>query len=116
MGTSIGEATGPVCWSGAANIVFSGCAGEATKTTGFISFWVLILAVKTKELKLDIDRVGTVSAILTEPAEPRACYVFAHGAGANMRHGFMEKVATGLAERGIATLRYNFPYMENNSR
>jgi hypothetical protein len=74
------------------------------------------LAVKTKELKLDIERAGAVSAILTEPAEPRACYVFAHGAGANMRHAFMEQVAKGLAARGTATLRYNFPYMENNSR
>jgi hypothetical protein len=80
------------------------------------SFWILILAVKTKELKLDIERAGAVSAILTEPAAPRACYLFAHGAGAGMRHAFMEQVAKGLAERGIATLRYNFPYMENNSR
>jgi uncharacterized protein len=96
--------------------VFSGCAGEATKATLLVSFRIPILSTMTKELKLDIERVGAVSAILTGPAEPRACYVFAHGAGANMRHAFMEKVATGLAERGIATLRYNFPYMENNSR
>ncbi|RXH22075.1 alpha/beta hydrolase family protein [Bradyrhizobium zhanjiangense] len=67
---------------------------------------------KTMELKLDIERIGTVSAILTLPAHARACYVLAHGAGANMRHAFMEKVAAGLAERGIATFRFNFPYME----
>ncbi|MGL3105975.1 alpha/beta hydrolase family protein [Bradyrhizobium sp. BR 1432] len=67
---------------------------------------------KTTELKLDIERIGTVSAILTLPAHARACYVLAHGAGADMRHSFMEKVAAGLAERGIATFRFNFPYME----
>jgi len=67
---------------------------------------------KTTELKLDIERIGTVSAILTPPAHARACYVLAHGAGADMRHAFMEKVAAGLAERGIATFRFNFPYME----
>ncbi|MCA1430373.1 MULTISPECIES: alpha/beta family hydrolase [Bradyrhizobium] len=67
---------------------------------------------KTTELKLDIERIGTVSAILTQPTHARACYVLAHGAGADMRHSFMEKVAAGLAERGIATFRFNFPYME----
>ncbi|MEY9365122.1 putative alpha/beta-hydrolase family hydrolase [Bradyrhizobium yuanmingense] len=67
---------------------------------------------KTTELKFDIERIGTVSAILTQPTHARACYVLAHGAGADMRHSFMEKVAAGLAERGIATFRFNFPYME----
>ncbi|WP_431205495.1 alpha/beta hydrolase family protein [Bradyrhizobium betae] len=68
--------------------------------------------VETRELKLDIERIGTVSALLTQPDHARACYVLAHGAGADMRHSFMEKVAEGLASRGIATLRFNFPYME----
>lgn len=68
--------------------------------------------VQTRELKLDIERIGMVSAILTQPADARACYVLAHGAGADMRHSFMEKVAEGLASRGIATFRFNFPYME----
>lgn len=72
----------------------------------------LILAVKTQELKLDIERVGTVSAILTQPDNARACYVLAHGAGADMRHSFMNEVAAGLASRGIATFRFNFLYME----
>ena len=71
------------------------------------------MAVKTRELKLDIARIGTVSALLTQPDHARACYVLAHGAGADMRHSFMAKVAEGLAGRGIATLRFNFPYMEN---
>jgi len=70
-------------------------------------------AVKIKELKLDIDRIGTVSAILMQPANARACYVLAHGAGAGMRHASMDKIAEGLADRGIATFRFNFPYMEN---
>lgn len=70
------------------------------------------MTVTTTELRIDIERIGAVSAILTRPADARACYVLAHGAGADMRHAFMEKVAAGLASRGIATLRYNFPYME----
>jgi predicted alpha/beta-hydrolase family hydrolase len=55
---------------------------------------------------------GTVSALLIRPAEARALYLFAHGAGAGMTHKSMESNAQGLAERGIATLRYQFPYME----
>ncbi|MCP3394059.1 alpha/beta hydrolase [Bradyrhizobium sp. CCGB12] len=70
------------------------------------------MAVKTQELKLDIERVGTVSAILTQPDNAHACYVLAHGAGADMRHSFMNEVAAGLASRGIATFRFNFLYME----
>jgi uncharacterized protein len=67
-------------------------------------------------LKITIDSTVSVSAILTRPQQPRACYVFAHGAGAGMTHSFMEKVAAGLGERGIATLRYQFPYMEKASK
>lgn len=70
------------------------------------------MAVKIQELKLNIERIGTVSAILTQPANARACYVLAHGAGAGMRHASMDKIANGLADRSIATLRFNFPYME----
>lgn len=50
-------------------------------------------------------------ALLRTPASPTALYVFAHGAGAGMRHGFMDAMATALAARGIATLRWEFPYM-----
>jgi len=53
-----------------------------------------------------------VSAILLEPPEARWLYVLAHGAGAGMRHPFMEAIAERLAERGVATFRYQFPYME----
>ena len=55
---------------------------------------------------------GEVGAILVRPDDARALYVFGHGAGAGMRHAFMEAAAAALAGRGIATLRYNFPYME----
>lgn len=50
------------------------------------------------------------------PPSAQACFVFAHGAGAGMTHAFMEKVAVGLNERDIATLRYQFPYMEKASK
>jgi predicted alpha/beta-hydrolase family hydrolase len=57
-----------------------------------------------------------VSGLLQAPAGARACYVLAHGAGAGMTHPFMAAVAAGLAERGIATLRYQFLYMERGSK
>ncbi|MFL6752037.1 MAG: alpha/beta family hydrolase [Sphingomicrobium sp.] len=57
-----------------------------------------------------------VSALLLRPTKAKALYVFAHGAGAGMRHKAMESNAQGLAARGIATLRYQFPYMEKGSR
>ncbi len=62
-----------------------------------------------------VDPDRSVSGLLDRPARPRACLVLAHGAGAGMTHPFMTSVATGLAEEGIATLRYNFPYMEAKS-
>jgi uncharacterized protein len=55
---------------------------------------------------------GEVSATLMRPDDATALYVFAHGAGAGMRHAFMEGVAARLGAFGIATLRYQFPYME----
>jgi predicted alpha/beta-hydrolase family hydrolase len=61
----------------------------------------------------DDDRV---SGLLLAPPDARACYVFAHGAGAGMRHAFMAGFADDLAARAIATLRYQFPYMERGSK
>jgi hypothetical protein len=58
---------------------------------------------------------GFVSSLLLRPDDAKALYVFAHGAGAGMTHRSMESNARGLAERGIATLRYQFPYMEKGS-
>lgn len=57
-----------------------------------------------------------VSGLLDKPPRARACYVLAHGAGAGMEHPFMQTVAADLAQRGVATLRYQFPYMERGSR
>jgi predicted alpha/beta-hydrolase family hydrolase len=62
------------------------------------------------------DTVGCISGLLVRPADAWALYVLAHGAGAGMRHRFMEGIAAALAERGIATLRYQFPYLEAGSR
>jgi predicted alpha/beta-hydrolase family hydrolase len=56
-----------------------------------------------------------VSGLLLRPAEAKALFLFAHGAGVGMTHPSMESNAQGLAERGIATLRYQFPYMEKGS-
>lgn len=59
---------------------------------------------------------ASVSALLIRPRNAPAVYVFAHGAGAGMTHKSMEEIAVGLATRGVATLRYQFPYMENGSK
>jgi predicted alpha/beta-hydrolase family hydrolase len=69
-----------------------------------------------RSLTIAIDAEQQVSGLLLAPANARACYVFAHGAGAGMAHPFMADVALGLAVRGIATLRYQFPYMERGSK
>ncbi|WP_374564123.1 alpha/beta family hydrolase [Ideonella sp.] len=74
------------------------------------------MTTDTQPLALTVDAATTVSALLQAPADARACYVFAHGAGAGMAHSFMAAVAAGFAERGIATLRYQFPYMERGSK
>lgn len=65
---------------------------------------------------LRVDGAHTVSGLLSAPPHPRACYVLAHGAGAGMFHPFMEAVATELAQRAIATLRYQFPFMEQGAK
>jgi predicted alpha/beta-hydrolase family hydrolase len=70
----------------------------------------------TQRLKLTLEKAASVSALLLRPENARTCFVFAHGAGAGMSHPFMEMVATGLCERGIATLRYQFPYMEKGGK
>jgi uncharacterized protein len=61
-------------------------------------------------------RVGEVSGLLLRPDSARLLYVLAHGAGAGMRHPFLESISQRLAEQGIATLRYQFPYMERRAR
>jgi predicted alpha/beta-hydrolase family hydrolase len=66
--------------------------------------------------RLRVSGSVEVSALLVSPARARALYVLAHGAGAGMRHAFMETMAQQLAARSIATLRYQFPYVEQGSR
>lgn len=67
------------------------------------------LSISVPELALE------VSGLLELPPQARSLYVLAHGAGAGMRHPFLEKIATGLAAAGMGTLRYQFPYMERGS-
>src|SRR2546428_4768734 len=69
------------------------------------------------ELRVRVgETTGDVSALLVRPADARLLYVLAHGAGAGMRHPFLETVSQRLAEQGIATLRYQFAYMEQRAR
>jgi predicted alpha/beta-hydrolase family hydrolase len=69
-----------------------------------------------RPLTIPVDGAGAVSALLILPPQARACFVFAHGAGAGMTHAFMNQAAEGLASRSIATLRFQFPYMEKGSK
>jgi hypothetical protein len=71
---------------------------------------------EAKPVWITIGEALRVSGLLQAPPEARACFVLAHGAGAGMAHPFMAAVAAGLAERGIATLRYQFPYMERGGK
>jgi uncharacterized protein len=73
-------------------------------------------ADSAQKLTIDTAKAGPVSALLLRPERPRACFVFAHGAGAGMAHPFMHAFAEGLGARGIASLRYQFPYMEKGSK
>jgi len=65
-----------------------------------------------ESLRINVDDQRSVSALLLQPTDPVACFVFAHGAGAGMNHPFMDKVARALFDRRLATLRYQFPFME----
>jgi predicted alpha/beta-hydrolase family hydrolase len=70
----------------------------------------------TESVSIRVDDVHQVSGLLQVPAQARACYVLAHGAGAGMSHPFMAAAAAELADLGVATLRYQFPYMEQGSK
>ncbi|MGI9544369.1 MAG: alpha/beta hydrolase family protein [Cyclobacteriaceae bacterium] len=73
--------------------------------------------IQPKRLQFEASKSsGPVSALLLRPDNAKWLYVFGHGAGAGMEHKFMEAMAQQLAEVGIATLRYNFPYMEQGRR
>src|SRR6202035_4010416 len=70
----------------------------------------------TTEKNMRFADAGEVSAILLRPADARCLLVLAHGAGAGMRHSFMEDMAEELANAKVATLRFNFPYMEQRRK
>src|SRR5689334_24580401 len=69
-----------------------------------------------EQLRVIVGEGVSVSGLLQAPRALRALYVLAHGAGAGMTHPFLAACAKGLAERGIATLRYQFPYMERGGK
>jgi predicted alpha/beta-hydrolase family hydrolase len=75
-----------------------------------------MISPKSESISIAVSDAQRVSGLLQVPAQVRACYVLAHGAGAGMTHPFMTAVADGLADRGIATLRYQFPYMEQGAK
>jgi uncharacterized protein len=67
------------------------------------------------KITFNVDQERQVSGLLMLPKKARALYVLAHGAGAGMAHPFLATMAVLLFDRGIATLRYQFPYMEKGS-
>ena len=67
-------------------------------------------------LKIEVPDIGEVSGLWQSPREPRACLVLAHGAGAGMTHRSVAAIADGLEILGVATLRYQFPYMEKGGK
>jgi len=71
---------------------------------------------RPQAVSITVEGARRVSGLLQVPREARVCYVLAHGAGAGMSHPFLATAANGLAQRGIATLRYQFPYMEAGSK
>jgi predicted alpha/beta-hydrolase family hydrolase len=75
------------------------------------------MAQTVKPLTIEIsERTGSISALALVPKDPSVMLVLAHGAGAGMTHAFMETIAMELSNLGVATLRYNFPYMEKGSK
>lgn len=66
----------------------------------------------TEDIEIPVDEETIVSGLLLRPEDARFLYVLAHGAGAGMEHPFMEEIARRLVVRGVASLRYQFPYME----
>lgn len=70
----------------------------------------------SEQVRFAVDGTSEVSALFSRPANARHLLVLAHGAGAGMSHPFMENLADELAAAGVATLRYQFPYMEERRR
>ncbi|HZZ87583.1 MAG TPA: alpha/beta family hydrolase [Caulobacteraceae bacterium] len=72
--------------------------------------------MNAEPVTIAIDAASSVSGLWLAPPTPRACLVLAHGAGAGMTHRSMAAIADGLAARDVATLRYQFPYMEKGGK
>jgi uncharacterized protein len=72
--------------------------------------------LRSDRLAIRVNQTQVVSGLLHIPDPAKACLVLAHGAGAGMTHPFMVTAAAELAARGIATLRFQFPYMEHGSK
>jgi predicted alpha/beta-hydrolase family hydrolase len=72
--------------------------------------------VKSKDVTIQLNGDATVSGLWLAPGNAKAAYIFAHGAGAGMAHKSMAAIAEGLADRGVATLLFNFLYMERGSK
>jgi uncharacterized protein len=75
-----------------------------------------MIETDAQRVTITVDAEQAVSGLLIAPSNARACYVFAHGAGAGMQHAFMAATSQELAALGVATLRYQFPYMERGSK
>ena len=75
----------------------------------------MLSPMDAEAVTIPIPGQGAVSGLWQGPPHPTACLVLAHGAGAGMTHRSMAAIADGLADRGVASLRYQFPYMERGS-
>src|SRR5262245_13342868 len=84
------------------------------KSVRFVSDMTILS--QPQPVRISIRDGESVSGLLQVSEHPRACCILAHGAGAGMTHPFMSAVASGFVEREIATLRYQFPYMEKGSK
>src|SRR6185312_168988 len=76
----------------------------------------LMSSSDAQPVTIAVDASIRVSGLLHGPGGMRACLVLAHGAGAGMTHPSLALTAAGLAERGIGSLRYQFPYMEQGGK
>jgi uncharacterized protein len=74
------------------------------------------VSARPTSITIPLAAGATTSGLIDVPVDAQACYVFAHGAGAGMDHAFMTAMASGLAERCVATLRFQFPFMEQGSK
>jgi predicted alpha/beta-hydrolase family hydrolase len=74
------------------------------------------MSASAEPITIELEDEQRVSGLLSVPPGARTCYGLAHVAGAGMSHPFMAQMAAGLAERGIASLRYQFPYMERRAK